>query len=35
MHDFFPASAATARVVALVTDEHLDLPDPLRGVAGA
>lgn len=28
MHDFFPASAATARVVALVTDEHLDLPTP-------
>ena len=28
MHDFFPATAATARVVALVTDEHLDLPTP-------
>lgn len=30
MHDFFPASAATARVVALVTDEHLDLPTPCQ-----
>ena len=28
MHDFFPATAAAARVVALVTDEHLDLPTP-------
>ncbi len=28
MHDFFPATAAAARVVALVTDEQLDLPSP-------
>jgi uncharacterized protein (TIGR03086 family) len=28
VHDFFPATAAAARVVALVTDEHLDLPTP-------
>lgn len=28
MHDFFPATAATARVVALVTDEQLEQPTP-------
>jgi uncharacterized protein (TIGR03086 family) len=28
MHDFFPATAAAARVVALITDEHLELPTP-------